>query len=106
MNSQTTLSITDARKDLFRIVDRAVKTSKYYTLTEKGRPKVVLMSADEFESWVETLDVMREFPTLLHDWKRAEQDHRNGRLMSYEEFLNKEGLVLRSDSQRKKQKKQ
>lgn len=39
----------------------------YYTLTDKGRPKAVVMSAEEFESWAETLEVMRDFPNLDKD---------------------------------------
>lgn len=94
MNTNTTLSLTEARKGLFRIADEAAKTSRYYTLTEKGRAKVVLMSAIEFESWVETIDVMRDFPHLLEDVKKAEVDYRKGDVRTYEEFLKAEGLVL------------
>ncbi|OJI06873.1 hypothetical protein BK004_01905 [bacterium CG10_46_32] len=64
MNTQHTISTTQARKDIFTITRDVQKPGRYYTLTENGRPKAVLMSAEEFESWAETLEVLRDFPDL------------------------------------------
>lgn len=71
MNTQTTLSISEARRNIFHIAEEVQKPYIHYTLTEKGRPCAVIMSADEFESWQETLDVMQEFPDLKKDLARA-----------------------------------
>lgn len=67
MNTQTTISISEARKKIFQIAQKVQKPYIHYTLTEKGRPYVVIMSADEFESWQETLEVMQEYPDLKKD---------------------------------------
>jgi prevent-host-death family protein len=67
MDTKTTLSISDARKNIFKISDDVKKTGRYYTLTENGKPKAVIMSALEFESWAETLEIMREIPSLNKD---------------------------------------
>ena len=64
MNTKTTLSISEARKKIFDMAKNVQKPSTYYTLTENGRPKAVLMSAEEFESWQETIEVIREFPDI------------------------------------------
>jgi prevent-host-death family protein len=53
MKTKTTLSITEARKNIYAIADEIQKAEKYYTLTEHGRPKVVMLSAEEFESLTE-----------------------------------------------------
>lgn len=71
MNTQTTLSISEARKKIFQIAQKVQKPYIHYTLTEKGRPYVVIMSADEFESWQETLEVIQEFPDLKKDAVQA-----------------------------------
>ncbi|MCR4322522.1 MAG: type II toxin-antitoxin system Phd/YefM family antitoxin [Candidatus Azambacteria bacterium] len=71
MNTQTTLSISEARKKIFQIAQKVQKPYIHYTLTEKGRPYVVIMSADEFESWQETLEVIQEFPDLKKDAEQA-----------------------------------
>lgn len=94
MNTKTTLSISEARKKIFEIAKEVQKPSTYYTLTEKGRPKAVIMSAEEFESWQETLEVMSDFPHLAKDIKEAEQDYTKGNYITLEELLAKEGYVL------------
>jgi len=94
MNTKTTMPISEARKRIFEIAKEVQKPSNYYTLTEKGRPKVVLMSAEEFESWQETLEVMHEFPHLEKDIKEAEKEYKKGEYITLEELLEKEGFIL------------
>lgn len=103
MNTKTTLSISDARKKIFKISDEAQR-GNYYTLTEKGRPKVVIMSAEEFESWQETLEVMHEFPHLKKDMKEARRDYTSGRYKTYttlDEILSQDGYILTKKPKKK-----
>ena len=94
MNIKTTLSISEARKGIFKIAEKVQKPSTYYTLTEKGKPKAVVMSAEEFESWQETLEVIRDFPKLDKDVKAAERDFKKRKYSTLEEILSKEGFIL------------
>jgi prevent-host-death family protein len=94
MDTKTTLPISEARKKIFKIAEKVQKPAVYYTLTEKGRPKVVVLSADEFESWQETLEVMRIFPKLGKDIERAEKEYKKGDYLTLEKVLSKEGFVL------------
>lgn len=98
MDTETTLSISEARKKIFKIADKARKFSTCYTLTEKGRPKVVVMSAEEFDSWQETLGVARDLPSLRKDIMKAEKEYREGKCLSLEDVLSKEGFVLADKS--------
>lgn len=50
MQYKHTLSISDARKNFFAIADEVQSPDVHYTLTERGRPKAVIVSADRFES--------------------------------------------------------
>ncbi|MFH1780458.1 MAG: type II toxin-antitoxin system Phd/YefM family antitoxin [Candidatus Nealsonbacteria bacterium] len=94
MDTKTTLSISEARKEIFKIAERVQKSSIYYTLTEKGKPKAVILSAEEFESWQETLEVTRSFPNLEKDLKTAEKDFKKRKCVTLEEVLSKEGFIL------------
>ena len=94
MNVKTTLSITEARKKIYKISNSAQVPGTYYTLTENGRPKVVVMSAEEFESLQETLEVMHEFPDLKSDIQKAENAIKLGEYITFEDLLAKEGLKL------------
>ena len=100
MRSKTTISLTEARKKIFDIAERVQHPNVYYTLTENGRPKIVLMSAEEFESWIETLDVKKEFPRLGKDAAKAEKDYAKGNYITLEEVLAKEGYLLADKAKR------
>jgi len=94
MTIKNTIPISEARKRIFKIAEEVQKPDSYYTLTEKGRPKAVLMSAEEFESWRETLEVARGFPDLKKDIREAERDYKKGNYITLDELLAKEGYVL------------
>ena len=104
MNTKTTLSISEARKRIFDIAKKVQKPGLYYTLTEKGEPRVVLMSAEDFESRQETLDILQTFPNLPKEIAEVDKDIRTGKYKSYitlEELLAKEGFVLNKHSSKK-----
>lgn len=93
MDTKTTLPITEARKKIFQIVQRAQRPGIYYTLTEKGRPKAVILSAEEFESWMETFEVMKDFPNLRTDIRAAEREYESGDYVTLEDILAQENFV-------------
>ncbi|MBW2990898.1 type II toxin-antitoxin system Phd/YefM family antitoxin [Candidatus Woesearchaeota archaeon] len=112
MNTKTTLPISEARKEIFKIADKVQKTSNYYTLTEKGKPKAVILSAKDFESWQETLEVIKDFPNLEKDIEKSEREYKKGDYLTLEEILAKQGFIISnkskknvSDSSRKKSRK-
>lgn len=97
MNPKTTLPVTEARKQLFKILKAVQTPSTIYTLTEKGRPKAVIMSVEEFESWKETVEVLTEFPDLKEDVNRVNKAIETGeykKWTTFEDLLAKEGYVL------------
>lgn len=105
MNSKNTLSITEARQKIFQINQKLKKRERYYTLTQNGKPSMVWMSVDEFDSWRETLEVMQEMPDLKKDIQEAERDYASGdyrRYTTLDEILKKEKLMLVQDKNNKK----
>jgi len=104
MDTKTTLPISEARKKIFKIAEKVQKPATYYTLTEKGRPKAVIISADEFESWQETLEVIKDFPDLDKTIKEVDRDVRTGEYKKYptlEKVLVDYGFVLADKSKTK-----
>ena len=100
MTLKNILSITEARNNLFKIIDQAQKSSAYFTLTERGRPKAVIMSAEEFDSWQETVEIMGD-SKLMKEIKSADEDYRKENYVTMEEVLAKEGFVLADKSKDK-----
>lgn len=95
MNTKTTLSISEARKKIFQIAKDIQKPYIYYTLTEKGRPQAVIMSANEFESWQETLEVIQEFPDLKKD---AAQAHHAVVTGAYKKYKTLEEVAVKQEN--------
>ncbi|MFA5086089.1 MAG: type II toxin-antitoxin system Phd/YefM family antitoxin [Candidatus Paceibacterota bacterium] len=101
MNVKTTLPVSEVRKNIFKIVGEARKPGMHYTVTEKGKPRVVIMSAEEFESWQETLEAMGDFPDLGKDIKETKKAYRTGEYKKWttlEELLGEEGFLLKEKS--------
>ncbi len=103
MNSKTTLPISEARKKIFHIAKEVQKPDIYYTITQKGRPKAVIMSAEEFESWQETMEIMSD-PELMAEIRQTKEDFEKGRMdkfTTWEEMQKQFGWKL-ADKPKKK----
>lgn len=106
MNTKTTIPISEARKRIFEIAEEVQKPGNYYTLTEKGRQKAVLMSAEDFESLMENLEVLSD-PKIMANIKKAEEEFEKGEYITWEEMkkelhqLQRPGLVLVDKSRKK-----
>jgi antitoxin YefM len=53
-----TLSLSEVKMKLSEIVDRVHSTDEEVVITKNGRPAAVLVSAEEFESWKETIEIL------------------------------------------------
>ena len=94
MKIDRTLSISEARKNIFKIAEDIQKPDVCYMLTENGKPKAVIMSADEYESWMETMEVMREMPDLAKEIKEADEEFARGEYVKFEDILKEDGIEI------------
>ncbi len=79
-----TLSITKAREDLPTLVDNAQKKFHDYVITVNGKRAAVLISADEYDSWQETNEILAD-KQLMKAIKEGEEDLKNGRYEDWED---------------------
>jgi len=70
---KSTLPVTEIRKKIFKIIDEAEKTGRNFTITKEGIAKAVLMPADEWESWLKTLEVTIT-KKFIHPLKNDDSD--------------------------------
>ena len=54
----TTLSLAEARANLSKLVESAVTTHERFGVTRNGHRVAVLLGADEYDSLLETLDIL------------------------------------------------
>lgn len=90
MDAKTTLPISEARRKIFAIAKAVQRPGTHYTLTAKGRPKAVMISAEEFESLIETIEAYQQFPNLDRDFRQARQELRRGQTIPLEVILEEE----------------
>lgn len=56
----TTLPLAEVRAQLSKLVDSAVDTHERINITRNGRPAAVLLSVEDYDSLIETLDVLSD----------------------------------------------
>ena len=76
---------TEARSNLTELLDDLEQRHEHVLITRNGRPSAVMLSADEYESLEETLDVLQD-KDLLDALKRSERDVSQGRLTPLKEL--------------------
>jgi len=70
MSNPNYITITEARKRLFQIAKEVQAPERSYILTENGKPKVAIISFEEYDSLKETIEVLTEFPDLKKIWNK------------------------------------
>jgi len=102
------LSITDARKDLFQIDQESQKPDAHFILTINGKPEVALMSFEEYEAILETIDFLSE-PGALKELGEAEKEIEKGEFFDFDvvkqelDFARKGAMVLAENPKQKYQ---
>jgi prevent-host-death family protein len=77
--SLTTLPVAEARDHLSRLVDEAQTYRERFQISRKGRPAAVLMSQDDYDSLIETLEILAN-PGLMADITQGTEDDQAGRV--------------------------
>lgn len=81
-----TKPLAEIRQHLSKFVDDAVKTHARFDITRNGTRAAVLMSADDFDSLMETLDVLSD-ADLVRDIQDGLRDAEAGQVFSHDEVV-------------------
>ena len=84
--------MSDARKKLFDIAEDVQKPGTFYTLTENGKPKAVILSVEQYDSLIDDREVMSD-PGLLNRIRQAEADYKQGRYVTLDQLKKELGYV-------------
>lgn len=80
-----TLPITRVREELTTLVDKAKRHLDEYIITVNGSPAAVLISAAEYESWKETIDILSD-KKLSKAIQEGEEDFKNNNFITFEQL--------------------
>ncbi|MEI6632564.1 MAG: type II toxin-antitoxin system Phd/YefM family antitoxin [Chlamydiota bacterium] len=81
----TTLTSTDARREFFDLVKRTTSGHKMFRIRHRNG-SAVLMSEDDYESLMETLE-LRAIPGFRASMKRSVAQMKRGDTLSFAEVL-------------------
>lgn len=87
-----TISVRELRPRLSKVIDDIHKKFDRYVITKRGKPEVVMLSIDDYEGLLETLEIESN-PQLVKRLKKAQEDVKKGRTVSLEEARRMLGIV-------------
>lgn len=73
-----TIPISEARQKFPTLVDKISRLKEKSVITVNGRPAVVIMSVDEYESWEETNEILAD-KQLMEDIRQSEKELSEGK---------------------------
>jgi prevent-host-death family protein len=74
----TTVPLVEAKTHLSRLVDSASTTRERITVTKNGRRAAVILGAEDYDSLLETLDILSD-PATMRDLAEADRDMAAGK---------------------------
>lgn len=86
---ENVLPISELRANLPKILKLIDRLHQTFTITQRGKPEAVIMNIEEYEGWLETMEIMAD-KNLRKELKRADEDVNKGRLYSHKEVFGKE----------------
>ena len=80
------------RPKLPKVIEDIDEKMDRFIITKRGKPVAMMMSIDDYESLLETLDVLSN-KGLMKKIKEAEADVKNGRIKALAEIEKELGIV-------------
>ncbi len=81
-----TIPLSEARKILPKLIQANQKTLDRTIITRRGKAEAVLMGMNEFESWVETLEILAH-PKTVAGLREGIDDLKKSRVHSFEDVV-------------------
>jgi prevent-host-death family protein len=80
------ISVRQLRAHLADVLDGVTNNLDRYVISKCGKPEAVLMCVDDYESWLETLEIMSSKETM-GDIKIARAELKAGKHFTFEEVF-------------------
>lgn len=82
----TTIPLAEVRANLSRLIDEAVRTHERIEITRNGTRAAVVMSADDYDSLMETLDILAD-ADVVGELRLALDELASGDVLTTDEVL-------------------
>jgi len=81
----TTLPLSEAKAKLAQLLREAEELGERFVITRSGRPAAVLVSAEEYDGLLETLEILAD-PDLVKGVRAGLRDLERGRTVRHDEL--------------------
>ena len=81
----STVSLKELRPGLPKVISRIDGKLDRYVVTKRGKPVVVMMSVEDYEALMETLDILAD-PKAMASLRRGEEDIRKGQTRPWKDI--------------------
>ena len=79
-----TLSMKELRPELPKVIEQIDSKLDRYVITKRGKPVAVMMSIDDYESLIETLEILAD-PQAMAGIRKGEENIRTGKVHSWQD---------------------
>ena len=79
-----TLSLKELRPKLPKVIESIDEKFDRFIITKRGKPIVVMMSIDDYESLIETIDILEDKETMKR-FRKGEEEIKDGKTRSWQE---------------------
>ena len=86
MSATKLISSAEARANLPSLLSQIEELQEHVIITRRGKPVAIMLGYEEYESLLETLEVLSN-PELLKGVKEGEDDIDKGDMVSLNEYL-------------------
>ena len=86
------ITLKKLRPNLPKVINEIDSKMTRFIITKRGKPAALMMSIEDYESILETLDILSN-TNLREKIKAAEKDVKNGNFQSLEEIDKELGIV-------------
>ena len=80
----STVTLKELRPRLPNVIDRIDRKLDRFVITRRGQPVAVMLSIDDYEALMETLDILAD-PKAMAGLRKGERDYRAGKTRPWDE---------------------
>ncbi len=86
INTKNILPVTTVKKDLMNLLKQVQKDKDPLVITKDGKAAGVLLSTDEYENLIETLEILSD-KSLMKSLKKSGEDFSKKRVYSHQQVF-------------------
>ena len=82
------ISTRSLRANLANVIKDVKTNFDRYIILRRGEPEAIIMSIDDYEGWLETIEIMSDKKAMA-DIKKAKKELREGKFHTFKEAFGK-----------------